>query len=403
MKRIHRDKTVCEFFAGIGLVHEALRQSGWKCIYANDFDAKKRQMHEGNYGPTEHYHECDIWDTEAVLAKIADMPFLATASFPCADMSLAGHMRGFKGNESSAFFGFLEVVKRLDENKPRTILLENVPGFIHSNGGKDFVRVAKELAHYGYWLDCFVVDARFFVAQSRPRLFLVGYHESILGPPLILQQLNDAPFPDEWRQAIRRAPSLRPKRLLDMIESTTLSTGWATVSMSTPPQAKYSLVDFLDTDENQEWWEESEVIRHYDMMFDRHKQKIDAMLSQRNMTIALTAFRRVRKGRQRTEVRFDGIAGCLRTPRGGSAKQIVIAINNHKLKMRWMSPKEYGRLQGVDKYKIPENVIQGLFGFGDAVCVPVIQWIDRNMLTPVFDASSSRGRKQRNARSVLAS
>jgi DNA (cytosine-5)-methyltransferase 1 len=163
------------------------------------------------------------------------------------------------------------------------------------------------------------------------------------------------------------------------------------------------LVDFLDTDEDQNWWDKAEVSRHYEMMFDRHKQRIDAMLSQHNMTIALTAFRRVREGRQRTEVRFDGIAGCLRTPRGGSAKQIVIAIKDRKLSMRWMSPKEYGRLQGVGAYKIPENVIQGLFGFGDAVCVPVIQWIDRNMLTPVFEASTSRRSKRRNARSVLAS
>ena len=42
------DKTSCEFFAGIGLVDEALRRSGWQCSYANDIDPKKRQRYEGH-------------------------------------------------------------------------------------------------------------------------------------------------------------------------------------------------------------------------------------------------------------------------------------------------------------------------------------------------------------------
>ena len=402
MRVTRRDKLVCEFFAGIGLVHEALRRSGWKCIYANDFDPKKRAMYEGNYGPSSHYHECDVWDTETVLARITERPYLATASFPCTDMSLAGHMRGFRGKESNAFFGFMEIIRRLGKEQPRLVLLENVPGFMHSHNGRDFVQAARELADCGYWLDSFVVDARFFVAQSRPRLFLLGYHEDIVGPPLVERRPEDSVFTDSWHQAIQRAPSLRPRRLVETIESTTLPTGWVTISVKEPRKVKYSLADFIDTGDSESWWHKTEVKRHYDMMFERHKERIGAMLSRRDVTVALTAFRRVREGQQRTEVRFDGIAGCLRTPRGGSAKQIVIVIQNGELKMRWMSPKEYGRLQGANSYKLPENVIQGLFGFGDAVCVPVIQWIDKHMLTPVFEASVSRGRQRRNGRSVFS-
>jgi DNA (cytosine-5)-methyltransferase 1 len=142
------------------------------------------------------------------------------------------------------------------------------------------------------------------------------------------------------------------------------------------------------------------------MMFDRHRRRVDALRQLRDSITVLTAFRRVRHGRQRMEVRFDGVAGCLRTPRGGSAKQIVLAIDRSELRMRWMTPREYARLQGAGDFVLPENTIQGLFGFGDAVCVPVIEWIDRHMLTPVFEAAKNRRGWQhaeaKHARPVLA-
>jgi hypothetical protein len=96
-----------------------------------------------------------------------------------------------------------------------------------------------------------------------------------------------------------------------------------------------------------------------------------------------TIFSRKRDGRMRAEVRFDGVAGCLRTPKGGSAKQIVITTRGGVLRMRWMSPREYARLQGADDFPLVGTTNQQLFGFGDAVCVPVIKWIDDRVLTPI--------------------
>ena len=72
----------------------------------------------------------------------------------------------------------------------------------------------------------------------------------------------------------------------------------------------------------------------------RHSRQVELLRAQGGPPIALTAFRRVREGKQRMEVRFDGVAGCLRTPRGGSAKQIVLAIVDGELRMRWMTPRE---------------------------------------------------------------
>jgi len=390
------DKTSCEFFAGIGLVDEALRRSGWQCSYANDIDPKKRQMYEGHYGPSPHYHEGDVWQVDEVLARIPGRPFLATASFPCTDMSLAGKRRGLAGEQSGSLFGFLQVIEQLGDRRPRTLLLENVPGFLTSHDGEDFATAIHALADLGYWVDSFVIDAKWFVPQSRPRMFLVGYQQELLAPPLVVKSTGEAfdSFDDPWRQAIARADRLRPARLRAAMETIEPATGWATIDCGNPRPARKSISELIDFDDAQAWWPQAEVDRHYAMMFERHSRQVELLREQGGPPLAMTAFRRVREGKQRMEVRFDGIAGCLRTPRGGSAKQIVLAVINGELRMRWMTPREYARLQGAGDYALPENTIQALFGFGDAVCVPVIEWIDRNMLTPVFEGSKRGVRSQ---------
>jgi DNA (cytosine-5)-methyltransferase 1 len=86
------------------------------------------------------------------------------------------------------------------------------------------------------------------------------------------------------------------------------------------------------------------------------------------------------------EVRRDSIAGCLRTARGGSSKQALVEAGGGRLGVRWMTGREYARLQGVgddfDFAGLSRN--QVMFGFGDAVCVPVVAWIAREYLVPVL-------------------
>jgi DNA (cytosine-5)-methyltransferase 1 len=85
-------------------------------------------------------------------------------------------------------------------------------------------------------------------------------------------------------------------------------------------------------------------------------------------------------------VRDDDLAGCLRTAVGGSGKQFLIKAGQGRIQMRTMTPREYARLQGVtDDYPIYVNGVQALTGFGDAVCVPVIAWIGKNVLNPLVD------------------
>ena len=377
-----KSKSFCEFFAGIGLVRAGLVDSGWTCVYANDIDPKKQQLYEGMFGVDDHFHLGDVWDTESAIQRIEERPFLATASFPCTDLSLAGHWKGFAGEHSSTFFGFTKILEQLGDRKPAVVMLENVTGFLTSQEGKDFESAVKSLADLGYWIDAFILDAKYFLPQSRPRVFVVGIHED-LDTPLGVRRDDADWFSGGWTRAISRSDkSIRPDKLVKLMESIKLSTGWIAFSLPTPKVRRKTLADVIDLDDKQKWWDEPAVTKHHDMMSDRHRTIVDSLLTARG-TFVGTIFRRKRHEKTHAEVRFDGVAGCLRTPKGGSARQIVIAIDKGKLRMRWMSPREYARLQGAADFPLVENEIQNLYGFGDAVCVPVIRWIDKHVLTPL--------------------
>ena len=391
-ERAEMTKSFCEFFAGIGLVREGLSDSGWRCQYANDINPKKLDLYQLRFGRNDHFHLGDIWQTDEVVERIEGQPFLATASFPCIDMSLAGHWRGFSGDHSSTFFGFTRVLDALGERRPPVVMLENVTGFITSKGGADFESAIRALAELGYWIDAFVLDAKSFLPQSRPRVFVIGVDESLEAP---FHHRDSATnwLGSRWQQVIDEADeSLRPARLVKLMQSIELPTGWAAFDLSAPVTESQDLSLLIDLDDQQEWWDSAAVEKHHDMMSDRHRELVDRLISEGDTHVG-TVFRRKRDGKTRAEVRMDGIAGCLRTPKGGSAKQIVIVIAQGKLKMRWMSAREYARLQGAADFPLVANNIQNLLGFGDAVCVPVVRWIDSHILSPLFEFNSSTSRQ----------
>ncbi len=383
MSQTNPSKRFAEFFAGIGLVHEALKGSGWDCVYANDIDPKKEAMYKGHFGPSPYFYLEDVWQTEQIVEEIKESVFLATASFPCTDLSLAGNWEGFEGDHSSTYFGFIRVLQSLGGHKPKIVMLENVTGFLTSKGGEDFARAVSALAAEGYWIDCIVLDAKSFVPQSRPRVFVIGFHES-LQSERIIRQVKNGWFGDGWQAAIDSADSLRPDSLLRLMAKTELSTGWATLTLHPPKQTKYSLASFIDTDDDQLWWDKAANDKHYAMLSDLHRKEVENRCKAGGLHVG-TVYRRCRYNKMRAEVRFDNVAGCLRTPRGGSARQIVMIIDDARVRFRWMSPREYARLQGSPDFTLAKNTTQSLFGFGDGVCVPVIRWLDQNILTPVYE------------------
>lgn len=379
--------TCIEFFAGIGLTHMGLAVHGWTCVYANDIEPKKRRMYEDQFGHADYYHVENVWETDRILARIpARRVNLATASFPCVDLSLAGNLKGLSGSESGSFYGFIKVMRKLRQQgrAPRAVLIENVIGFLSAHSGKHFRAALQQLSDLGYFVDAFVVDAKHFTPQSRPRVFIVGFEERLTSA----RPSQSFLFPDEATRETPEPPesALRPKRLLDELGTTKLKTGWVPFCLPRLPREQRYLQECIDTDASEDWWQEWRVRKHLAEMHPAHLSRVMELKKGKELSVG-TIYRRVRYGRSRSEIRTDGLAGCLRTPRGGSSKQIVFTAGKGKVRMRWMTPREYARLQGCPDFPINVERNEALWGFGDAVCVPVISWIAENVLSQIFPAA----------------
>jgi DNA (cytosine-5)-methyltransferase 1 len=357
-----------EFFAGIGLMRMGLDKEGWSTVWANDLDEKKWEMYRANFN--EGACEFVLDDVHKIEGKDIPDIELATASFPCNDLSLAGARHGLAGTHSSAFWGFVDAIKGMGKRRPPLILLENVAGFLTSNDGNDFRDALVALNDLGYAVDAFIIDAARFVPQSRVRLFVVGSKAK----------------PDRLREtSVSLLQSdVRPSALADFIFMNP-EIGWSIRRLPSLPPSTMKLADIVeDVPLNSEiWWSQERCEYLLNQMSDKHRAEAERMMAGSKWTYG-TVFRRVRNGRSMGELRTDGVAGCLRTPRGGSGRQILFCAGKGQYRVRLLTPKECARLMGANGYKINVPLNQALFGFGDAVCVPVIQWIARHYLNPAL-------------------
>ena len=362
-------KRVAEFFAGIGLMRMGLERGGWDTVWANDIDQKKAEMYRTHYG--EGSADFVLGDVHAVNGGTMPDVELATASFPCNDLSLAGSRHGLAGAHSSAFWGFIEVLRGMRKRRPPIVLLENVTGFLTSHDGDDFRDAMLALNGLGYTVDALIVDASRFVPQSRQRLFVVGAKDA-------------GPSTAGIREESFVQGNARPAALADFIFMHP-EIRWNVRSLPALPQSTLGLRDIVeDVPLNSEiWWSRDRRDYLLNQMSPRHLADAKAMMAGKTWSYG-TVFRRVRSGRSMAELRTDGVAGCLRTPRGGSGRQILFCAGRGDFRVRLLTPRECARLMGADDFKISATQNQALFGFGDAVCVPVIHWIAENYLNPLL-------------------
>ena len=361
--------TTAEYFAGIGLFRMGLEAAGWQVVYANDWSAERAQMYRGFFGD-----EYKVEDIFSIAPEDVPEATLATCSFPCIDLSLAGNLKGINAKHSGAFWGFYELLKKQASHAPPIVLLENVTGWLYSNDGSDFYATAKSLNELGYVCDVFMLNARSFVPQSRPRLFMIGVKANLES--------------GDFRYLASRSKRLMPDRLKTLMQASS-DIHWARLDIPEPPPYlnegfSDDIVEKLPYD-SPRWWDEEKVDKHIGMMSAPHLSLVRELARQETDSFR-TFFRRRRAAGQRAEVRSDDIAGCLRTAVGGSGKQFLVAAGNGSIRMRTLTAREYARLQGVpDSFPIMANTErQSLSAFGDAVCVPVVTWIAEEVLLPLL-------------------
>jgi DNA (cytosine-5)-methyltransferase 1 len=366
---------VAEFFAGIGLARKGLEDAkvGFKVVWANDLDEGKQKTYLGHFDsdPAGHYQLEDIRDVAKDVDKFAvprDLK-LAWASFPCTDLSLAGGREGLKGKHSVTFWHFTDVLSALGDDMPRVVALENVNGFATSHGGKDIKVAVRRLNKLGYVVDIVTLDARRFVPQSRPRLFLIASKDEVLDK----DASRDTALRPRWLDAVLDDPALRTQRARIPAPPELLTAGWSKV------------VDD-DADPSVEWWDAQRTQKFESQLSQVQLDRV-AELQQTGRVEYRTAYRRTREGKPAWEIRADDIAGCLRTAGGGSSKQAVVRLEKDKLSVRWMTASEYAKLMGADGYVLPEGSSQTIMGFGDAVCVDAVKWLAQNYLKPLISGA----------------
>jgi DNA (cytosine-5)-methyltransferase 1 len=356
--------TFLEFFAGGGMARLGLGD-GWRCLFANDFDAGKRAAYGANFG-LKHHKGGDI-HTLTVADLPAETADLAWASSPCQDLSLAGARGGLGAARSGAFFGFWRLIEALDDagRTPRAIVVENVVGLLTSHGGADFAAVVERLSARGYFVSALVLNAADFVPQSRPRLFIVGARVESIGT----RTGDDPAAPPALLNAVAR---LSPHAMKT----------WRWITERPSPGPNASLADILDDGAA---FEPAAVTRQrLALMAPRQRAALRALIVSGGRHVG-AGYRRVRVEdgvkRVRFEARFDGLAGCIRTPAGGSSRQVIIDVDKGKVRTRLMTPREAARAMGLpDEFVLPERATAALKLIGDGVSPPVVRWLAETVL-----------------------
>lgn len=368
----------CEFFSGAGMVRLALAPT-WSCCFANDIDKKKSEIYKLNFNPGHEYYNKNLSDVP--LDAIPDEADLAWSSFPCQDLSLAGQGHGLNGKRSSAYWYFWRFVedKYLKGNPFPIVAIENVAGLVTSNDGKDFKIIIELLQSKGYFVGAFILDAALFVPQSRKRIFIIAVHEKLNIPSELVSNSPDN-------------SSLFPKRMIETIyqEDIDLTNRWVWWRFPLPEKRRIKLDDIIEWDNSEiDWHKSNETEKILSLMSSLHRSKVEEKIKSKNRTVG-TIYRRTRidsEGNkvQRAEVRFDGISGALRTPLGGSSRQIIIIIKNGIVRTRLLTTREAARLMGIpDSYRLPAKYNEAYHLLGDGVVVDVVRWIATYIMEPIM-------------------
>jgi DNA (cytosine-5)-methyltransferase 1 len=211
--------TGVSLFAGVGGFDLAMTRNGVKVVATVEIDKKCNEILAKHFPDAKQFSDVQqITGKDLLNAGFTPRNGIITGGFPCQDLSVAGKRAGLAGARSGLFW---EIRRLVEETQTEWFVLENVPGLLSSNGGKDFGIVLGEMAKLGYNLGWRVLDAQYFgVPQRRRRVFIVGNRTG--RPERIFQVLFE-------RQGVRRNLTQSQQERQDSTDSATESTrkaGW---------------------------------------------------------------------------------------------------------------------------------------------------------------------------------
>ena len=347
--------TFVDFFAGSGLVTQGAKHACLP-VWSNDISEKKAAIYRANHG-ADHFH---LGSIEKVNGSAIPAGDIVWASFPCQDLSLAGKMGGLGASRSGMFWEWLRVLDEMPV-KPSVIALENVLGLLSANGGQDYRMLHEALGKRDYRVGAMLLDAKHWVPQSRPRVFVVA----------VQAEADVSAFEDS-------SPNwLQPESVIRAMQPLRDSVWW---SMPRPAARKKGLFDVIDWDAPV--FDEERARKLFSIIAPRHQEML-AKLPAGHCGV-FPGYRRTRNGKQVLELRFDNLSGCLRTAEGGSSRQFLILHDRGDWKARLITPVEAARLMGApEKYKLSASYNESYNAMGDAVVVPVVKHLVDHLLVPL--------------------
>ncbi len=231
-----------------------------------------------------------------------------------------------------------------------------------------------------------------FVPQSRPRLFMIGVRADKTIPSNIHDNGPSAPW---HTKALKTAlMQLRPKE----------RENWLWWRLPLPLARNSSFSELIEEKpKSVKWHTVAETKKLLGMMSEINLAKVASAKLQGRRMVG-TVYKRTRRDVngykvQRAEVRFDDVAGCLRTPAGGSSRQVILVIEGEKVRSRLISARETARLMGLqDDYRLPDNYNEAYHLTGDGVVVPVVRHLAQHILEPLIKTLSQSTKKRPSRR-----
>ncbi len=250
--------------------------------------------------------------------------------------------------------------------KPPLVVAENVVGLISVSNGSQYCKLHNALVVRGYRVGAVVVDAANWVPQSRKRVFVIAVDNRIPATEF-----------ESDRHAWWHTPNII--KVANGLKS------WVWWDVPRPPAREVKLNDVIDYNANLD--NDDKLNYLLSLIPGNHKKRLmDAPVD--GMCV-FPGYRRIRNGRQVLELRFDGLAGCLRTPEGGSSRQIFVIKEDGVIKTRLLTIKEASALMGVGRgYRIPGSYNEAYKAMGDAVAVPVVRYLAEMLLYPIAELSN---------------
>ena len=171
-KKLLKNMTFIDLFAGLGGFRIALESLGAKCVYSNEWDKSVQRVYAENFGDIP---EGDI--TKVDETKIPDHDILC-AGFPCQAFSISGKQKGFEDIRGTLFF---DVARIVHAKKPKVVFMENVKNFVSHDNGHTLEIVKETMKNLGYSFYQKVLNSvNYGIPQKRERIYMICFRNDLL-------------------------------------------------------------------------------------------------------------------------------------------------------------------------------------------------------------------------------